>query len=91
MRGINVKKYVKPELFYEHYELSEHIADCAWEFANMVDEYSCYALPDEKLAFSFGGYHYMMFLNVHACTITPDVFEDFCYQNGGPGANTFKS
>ena len=26
-----MKNYVKPELFYERYELSQHIADCAWE------------------------------------------------------------
>jgi len=26
-----MKKYVKPELFYERYELTEQIAACAWD------------------------------------------------------------
>ncbi len=26
-----MKKYVKPELFFENYELSQHIAACAWD------------------------------------------------------------
>lgn len=26
-----MKAYVKPELFYERYELSQHVAACAWD------------------------------------------------------------
>ena len=44
-----MKKYVKPELFYERYELSEHIADCLWEWQDYTAKEVCVAHPDEKL------------------------------------------
>lgn len=37
-----MKKYVKPELFYENYELSQHIAACHWDL-NSADRGSCTA------------------------------------------------
>ena len=29
-RYMIMKKYVKPEIYYENFELSQHIADCGW-------------------------------------------------------------
>ena len=37
-----MKAYVKPELFYERYELSKHIADCGIEFKNSTKVEECY-------------------------------------------------
>lgn len=42
-----MKKYVKPELFYERFELSQHIADCQWEFEGAKSNV-CPAYPDEN-------------------------------------------
>ena len=35
-----MKKYVKPELFFERYELSQHIAACTWDL-NSANEEIC--------------------------------------------------
>lgn len=40
-----MKKYVKPELFYERFELSQHIADCQWELKGFNTN-ACPAYPD---------------------------------------------
>ena len=82
-----MKKYVKPELFYEHYELSQHIADCALEWTNLTDEYTCAATPDiEKIPIPF-----TLFSNRAICTLLPGEWLDYCYQGGAPNANLFKS
>ena len=75
-----MKKYVKPELFYERYELSQHIADCAWELTSAKPE-DCAAVGDEKL---FGeGYPDLLFTDTAgSCTLLDKDYEDFCYQAG---------
>jgi hypothetical protein len=83
-----MKKYVKPELFYERYELSQHIADCAWEWSNYTNKSTCIATPDQdKIPLG----DVSLFTGSLGCTLPEEIYEDFCYQNGGPGANTFKS
>ena len=32
------KKYEKPKIIYEKFDLSQHIADCAWELTNSTKE-----------------------------------------------------
>ena len=75
-----MKKYVKPELFYERYELSQHIADCVWELTS-ADPKSCAAVGDEKW---FGeGYPDMLFTAAAgSCTLLDTNYEDYCYQAG---------
>ena len=90
MRGINVKKYVRPELFYEFYELSQHIADCTWELKNMTDVTICAVLPDlDKLPFLTAEAN--MFAEWPTCQILREDFEDFCYQNSTLNATLFSS
>ena len=36
-----MKKYVKPELFFERYELSQHIAACDYDSNHTMDNESC--------------------------------------------------
>lgn len=38
-----MKKYVKPELFYERYELSQHVAACTYDLdvTNGTDKNAC--------------------------------------------------
>lgn len=80
-----MKKYVKPVLIYEEFKLSEHIADCALEL-NSDDSANCSATPDqEKLPIG----SVTVFMNsTPGCTTTP---EEYCYQSGMDGINTFKS
>lgn len=72
-----MKKYVKPELFYERYELSQHIADCAWEFKTQSEAESCKAVSDPDF---YGGLTVTVF-TADACQLTPDQCEMYCYQN----------
>lgn len=80
-----MKKYVKPELFYEHFELSQHIADCAW-FLTLPDEDSCRAKPDSSMP----NQPALFWNDALKCEATPDVIEDFCYQPG-TSSNLFAS
>lgn len=41
-----MKKYVKPELFFESYELSQNIAACGWDMSNSGDPMQCTAVGD---------------------------------------------
>lgn len=80
-----MKKYVKPELRFESYELNHSVADCGWEL-QFDDGYKCnatgdpdFALPAEPGAFMDGG----------ICVWEPD---GYCYQNGTGGmAPLFRS
>lgn len=81
-----MKKYVKPELFYERYELTEQIAACAWDL-NSSDESVCgfkgdsaYGLPNEWV---------ILVSKDNNCGITE--YQDYCYYTGPNGMNTFNS
>ena len=84
-----MKKYVKPELFYEHYELSQHIADCAWEL-NSADKYACAAVADPNW-----GVEVKIFMEYAMCDILEENakkdIDGYCYMNGTEGFNVFKS
>ena len=76
-----MKKYVKPELFYERYELSQHIADCQWEM-NYANGESCVAKPDQDpffLPLDWGN----LFTEKPRCDI--DDWQNYCYQTGSTG------
>ena len=84
---IDMKKYVKPELFYEQFELSKHIADCAWELT-LDNENVCSAVSDSAKIPVPGN---LFVSEEKGCTVTSDVYQDYCYQGGAEGANVFKS
>lgn len=82
-----MKKYIKPELFYENFELSQHIASCAWDMSNSKNVNECYAesdpewgLPNNIFAFNKG---------VAGCENGP--LESYCYTNGSSENNIFNS
>ena len=83
-----MKKYIKPELFYERFELSEHIADCAWELQQA--ENACYAIPDMQ---KIPGDDFLFTASVISgtCTVTPDVYGDICYHKNVAHANVHSS
>lgn len=80
-----MKKYVKPELFYERFELSQHIADCAWELTSGSKE-TCSANPDR--AFGSGALESLggatLFTSKDICDLVPGVSYDgfYCYHTG---------
>lgn len=78
-----MKKYVKPELFFERYELSRHVAACAWDL-NLI-EGVCGYKGDETLYLPP-----IVIINeqTSGCEST-DV--RYCETNGGEGMNTFNS
>ncbi len=80
-----MKKYVKPELFHEYFELTQHIADCAWELTNSTME-TCSAQADPKL---LPGFPNLFMYSANGCMITD--YQDICYHGGTQGANVFAS
>lgn len=82
-----MKKYVKPELFLEQFELSQHIADCAWEL-KFASGNSCYAEPDSAL---LPGLPNLFTISTNGCVATEDKLEEFCYTVATAGANTIMS
>lgn len=86
-----MKKYIKPELFYEKYELNQHIADCAWELINLNDKDSCKAQADAELLPNLATKHLFMDAG-YGCDLTPaTTYQDYCYHDGAQGVNVFKS
>lgn len=87
-----MKKYVKPELFYERFELSQHIADCDWELTNSTKD-TCSAEADETLS----GMENLFVSVANGCVYIPAGYEGsnyeglVCYHDGGEGANVFAS
>ncbi len=86
-----MKKYVKPELFFERYELSQHIADCALEFVvdgtrTHSDPLVCEAISDDSF---FAGAGIVVFTSAVSDCATK--YEAYCATNGGSGMNTFAS
>lgn len=84
-----MKAYVKPELIFERYELSQHVAACAFDL-NSADENVCDFQSDKKGEKIFGVEGVSIFANAGICENT-DV-DSYCYQaNGVNGWTTFNS
>lgn len=82
-----MKAYVKPELFYERYELSKHIADCALE-PQSADVDSCHVEADPKFPQLAGFLGMKLFASLESCETE---FSGYCYTNGNAGFNLFHS
>lgn len=80
-----MKNYVKPELFYERYELSQHIADCAWEYK--FQDAGC----RDSLVADFNQTGLTGALFGEGCEIPESTLEEYCYQNSLDMNNTFVS
>lgn len=83
-----MKAYVKPELFVERYELSQHIAACGID-VNYADTTSC----DPRLDPGFwNGLNDTVFSAERSCNMAPENIDVYCYTVGTSEAGkTFNS
>ena len=72
------KKYVKPELLFESFELSQQIAACEFDSGNTYADINCHFTGDNPV----NGEPITIFLASIACTTKA---ESFCYHNGTGG------
>ncbi len=78
-----MKKYIKPELFYERYEVSQHLADCAWEYQLASDPHKCKATADPG---KLPGLPAIFLDEGVGCEFTDaQEYENYCYQNSAAG------
>lgn len=89
-----MKKYVKPQLFYERFELSQHVANCDWELLS-ASSTVCSAKPDSVTK---PGVTSNLFTNqVLTCEYIPLELEGgnydgiICYHQGTSNENVFQS
>ena len=83
-----MKKYVKPELVYERFELTQHIADCAWELTNATKE-TCSAQADPDY---LPGFPNLFMSDTNGCILIPGTnYQNYCYHDGTQGVNVFAS
>ena len=43
-----MKKYIKPDIFFESFQLTQHIAACGWDLHNMGTVETCVSYGDEQ-------------------------------------------
>ena len=73
-----MKKYVKPELYYENFELSQHIAACGIDVKNSTSQYDCAQLDPDF----WGGMSGRVFDSANSCTLDIRAIEVYCYTAG---------
>lgn len=86
-----MKKYVKPELYYENFELSQHIAACGIDvkFKNLEE---CNPELDETFWPGLGGMNVFSSDKLGGCSTDISAIEVYCYTVGTSEAGrTFNS
>ncbi|MGN1167717.1 MAG: hypothetical protein ACI4S2_14955 [Lachnospiraceae bacterium] len=81
-----MKKYVKPDLVYETYELSHNVANCSAALNHMEAETNCYI--DDVDGIDLGYTVYTADVN---CTYGSNIWEDYCKFTGTDDINIFTS
>lgn len=77
-----MKEYVKPELYYESFELSQHIAGCYLKLES-ADINNCISVLE--------GVGTLFVQNRTACDVPVANPDMYCYTNGSGAYNTFQS
>lgn len=77
-----MKKYVKPELFFESFELSQSIAACGID-VNLNDEYACNPTLDGEFWPGLGG---TQVFSADRCASDIGNFEVYCHTVGSSEA-----
>lgn len=71
-----MKKYTKPMIYFEEFELSQNIAACGWDMLQ-ADKDSCAAQGDEAL-----GNPGITIFTVAVETCEVKDYEQYCYETG---------
>lgn len=79
-----MKKYVKPELIFESFELTQQIAACDYDSNNTSTDEGCSFTGVNK---DFG-VEMNIFLSTPTCAV---VAESYCYHNASGGFGIFNS
>jgi len=85
------KKYIKPAILFESYELNTSIATCFWDLnVNNTSKDTCAASAADAGYMS----DYLLFDN-GKCNLTSEEYKavngDYCYEHGTAGNNVFNS
>ena len=81
-----MKKYVKPELFYERYEVSERVAACDFDSkGSFTTVEACSFVGDE------GGDWSGMVVFQDPTTACNWRLQEYCYHSGADGITLFNS
>ena len=72
-----MKAYVKPQLFFESYELNQNIAACGWDLKHDKKE-TCKAWYDPNLDNSYPYPDVSLFTSSSLCSI---LGSSYCYTN----------
>ncbi|MEO2239527.1 hypothetical protein ABE547_09975 [Dorea sp. YH-dor226] len=81
-----MKKYVKPDLVYENFELSHTVANCSAALNHAEAETNCFINDIEGIDLG-----YTVYTAGANCTYGPEVWEDYCKFTGTDGYNVFTS
>ena len=83
-----MKKCVKPEAYYENFQLNQSIAACGWDMNSQTKE-TCQALSDpEIVGGSTAGDMGILFVSENQGCVVTD-WEAYCYQPGS-GSESMK-
>lgn len=80
-----MKIYEKPTVYFERFELSQHVADCGWELQS-GNENSCYATGDPEWGYPTDVKAFVS--NGGICDVEP---EGYCYTVSSSSVGLFKS
>lgn len=69
-----MKKYVKPELFYESFELTQQIAACDYDSKGSMNNEGCSFIGTNK------DFNEQMIILLSKPTCE-DIYESYCYHN----------
>lgn len=72
-----MKKYVKPDLYFESFQLDQHIAACGFDMVDLKDPKECISHGDTDGVYPDYG-DIKLFANTN-CDIEP---ENYCYITG---------
>lgn len=82
-----MKAYIKPDLFFESFELSQNIAVCGWDMTNQTEKTVCSAMGDETQ----GQFPVSLFTETPRCDVTEGDVDSYCYEPGSGGYGLFNS
>lgn len=80
-----MKKYVKPDLVYENYELSHNVANCSLPLNHGEKEFGCSVNAIEDIPIA------SIFTEGVNCEVDAGIYEDICKFTGSDGYNVFTS